>query len=529
MKMDVKRPGILRRLWMRLRGVKPWRKRGYHAADTSRRHGGWTRSASSANAEIDRALELTRQSARELVRNDATAASAVSVIVTNMVGEGIQPESALPTRLGELELPATSVDEAQTMDERCDQIWLEALEELEASGQLDAYGQQILAARGMVESGEVLMQRHWRRAEDGLAVPVQTELLEGDLLDRYKTETTADGGKVVQGVEFDAQGRRQGYWLYPEHPGSLLPGRFDSSGSSIWTTSSRVPATELSHVYEPLRPGQVRGISFLSPVTQAMQQLADLKDFEGERRRMEASIFASVHGLGSDYALQSETGSGAAVVTDSNGEVIEEWQPGTIVYAPDGTELKLHAPASVGGVAEYQRQQLTSIASGMRMVYTLLTGDLSGTNYSSIRAGLIEFRRFIRSLRQQVFIRTVCAVQWRWVMEAAQTIGRLPLSDPNGRPIRWKARWSPPAFESVNRLMDAQADNWELANATTDLFTMIRSKGMVPEEVLKSQATALTMLNDLEIPAAWRVFRPWNLDPSQETSGDEADSAQTVP
>jgi capsid protein len=39
------------------------------------------------------------------------------------------------------------------------------------------------------------------------------------------------------------------------------------------------------------------------------------------------------------------------------------------------------------------RQQLRAIAMGMGITYEQLTGDLTNVNYSSIRAGLIEFRR----------------------------------------------------------------------------------------------------------------------------------------
>ena len=48
-----------------------------------------------------------------------------------------------------------------------------------------------------------------RRIEDGLPVPLKLQLLEPDHLDAGKTGDLPNGGFVVQGVEFDALGRRR--------------------------------------------------------------------------------------------------------------------------------------------------------------------------------------------------------------------------------------------------------------------------------------------------------------------------------
>jgi capsid protein len=57
------------------------------------------------------------------------------------------------------------------------------------------------------------------RVQDGLPVPPQLQGLEADHLDSTRTEELKDGGFILQGVEFDALGRRRAYWLYPTHPG----------------------------------------------------------------------------------------------------------------------------------------------------------------------------------------------------------------------------------------------------------------------------------------------------------------------
>jgi capsid protein len=54
------------------------------------------------------------------------------------------------------------------------------------------------------------------------------------------------------------------------------------------------------------------------------------------------------------------------------------------------------------------RVQLHAIAAGVGLTYELLTGDLSQVNYSSIRAGLLEFRRRMEALQWQLLVPGLC-------------------------------------------------------------------------------------------------------------------------
>src|SRR3970282_2854989 len=78
--------------------------------------------------------------------------------------------------------------------------------------------------------------------------------------------------------------------------------------------------------------------------------------------------------------------------------------------------------------------QLRSIAAGMGITYEQLTGDLTGVNYSSIRAGLLEFRRRCEQFQHQVIVFQMCRPIWQTWLDAASLSGALPKSgalDPN--------------------------------------------------------------------------------------------------
>ena len=197
--------------------------RGYDGAALGRHTDGWRAPSTSADWEIASAGPRLRDRHRDLVRNNPHAAKAVSAWVTSIVGDGIQPRT----------------DNKKVMD-----AFKEWCGQCDADGQLNFYGLQTLAAREMVEGGEVLIRRRPRRASDGLAAPVQVQILEADLLDGTKNGAVANGNEVIQGVEFDVIGRRQNYWLFAQHPGSssvsVLSKRFGSAA---------VPASDVIHLY----------------------------------------------------------------------------------------------------------------------------------------------------------------------------------------------------------------------------------------------------------------------------------------
>ena len=123
------------------------------------------------------------------------------------------------------------------------------------------------------------MRLRERRVEDGLPVPLQLQVLEADHLDSGKTEELRDGGFVLQGIEFDALGRRRAYWLYPTHPG-------DGRGALV---SHRVPADRVLHLFERLRPGQVRGVPWFAPVMLKLRDLDGYDEAELVRKKIEAA------------------------------------------------------------------------------------------------------------------------------------------------------------------------------------------------------------------------------------------------
>jgi capsid protein len=87
---------------------------------------------------------------------------------------------------------------------------------------------------------------------------LQLQLLEAEHLPFDKNEADGNGNQIRCGIEFDKIGRRVAYHFYRKHPGDNT----DQSGKGEIV---RVPASEILHLYRPQRPGQIRGVPWISP------------------------------------------------------------------------------------------------------------------------------------------------------------------------------------------------------------------------------------------------------------------------
>jgi lambda family phage portal protein len=121
-----------------------------------------------------------------------------------------------------------------------------------------------------------------------------------------------------------------------------------------------------------------------------------------------------------------------------------------------GEDVKFSTPADVGAAYEtFMRVQLRSIAAGMGITYEQLTGDLTGVNYSSIRAGLLEFRRRCEQFQHQVIVYQMCRPIWRQWIEAALLAGALrAAADDAGL---FDVKWIAPGWAWVDPLKDIKA------------------------------------------------------------------------
>ena len=345
-----------------------------------------------------------RAKSRDLVRRNAWANSALESYVANAIGTGIKPQSM--------------VQDATTR-EAIQSLWRDWCVDADAAGLTDFYGLQALACRAMLEGGEAIVRLRYRRPEDGLTVGLQLQVLEPEHLP-VTLNTVAPNGNVIRaGIEFDALGRRVAYHLYRSHPedGMLAP----MSGNGGLATV-RVDAAEVIHLFRPLRPGQIRGEPWLARALVKLNELDQYDDAELVRKKTAAMFAGFVTRLSPEDNLLGE---GSA---NADGVALAGLEPGTMQILEPGEDIKFSSPADVGGsYAEFLRMQFRAVAAAMGITYEQLTGDLTQVNYSSIRAGLLEFRRRCEALQHGVIVHQLCRPIWQAFIEQAVLEGALSL------------------------------------------------------------------------------------------------------
>jgi lambda family phage portal protein len=374
----------------------------HEAAGRGRRSLAWMPGNPGAVAALLATNTELRSKSRDLVRRNAWAQAGIEAFVANAVGTGIKPQSL-------------STDERFKADVQA--LWRDWTAEADAAGQTDFYGLQALACRAMLEGGECLIRLRPRRPEDGLAVPLQLQLLEPEHLPINLNTDLASGNVVRSGIEFDSLGRRVAYHLYRSHPddGRLAP----MSGQGGMDTV-RIDASEIIHLFRVLRPGQIRGEPWLSRALVKLNELDQYDDAELVRKKTAAMFAGFITRQSPEDNLMGE---GAP---DNDGISLAGLEPGTMQILEPGEDIKFSDPADVGGsYSEFLRTQFRAVAAAIGITYEQLTGDLTGVNYSSIRAGLLEFRRRCEMVQHSVLVHQMCRPVWAAWMKQAVLVGAL--------------------------------------------------------------------------------------------------------
>ena len=404
----------------------------HEAAGRGRRALAWMPGNPGAMAALLATNADLRTKSRDLVRRNAWAQAGIEAFVANAVGTGIKPQSLCPDERFKTAVQA---------------LWRDWTEEADAAGQTDFYGLQALACRALLEGGECLIRLRPRRAEDGLTVPLQLQLLEPEHLPLHLHTELASGNVVRAGIEFDGLGRRVAYHLYRAHPedGRLAP----MSGQGGLETV-RIDAREVIHLYRVLRPGQIRGEPWLSRALVKLHELDQYDDAELVRKKTAAMFAGFVTRQSPEDSLLGE---GAA---DAEGVALAGLEPGTLQLLAPGEDIKFSDPADVGGsYGEFLRTQFRAVAAAIGVTYEQLTGDLTGVNYSSIRAGLLEFRRRCEMVQHSVLVHQLCRPVWAAWLRQAVLAGALEAPGfARGGPARRRqylqAKWIPQGWQWVD-------------------------------------------------------------------------------
>ncbi|TCA02737.1 phage portal protein [Rhizobium leguminosarum] len=427
-----------------LGNIRSWlAKRDYNSAQFGRRSRSYIAKNTSANAEIGKALGTLRDRSRDFVRNSWAGQRILDVMVSHAVGTGI------------MTVPNTGSD---VLDNKYRLL----REEWEASSDVEDvlnYGaQQALLCRSMFEGGDSLLRLIPRRLSDSPRVlPFRLQGLEGDQIDATRDSIFGAAGEtssVRLGIKIGDFGVREGVYLWKNHPGEMVVGNIEASVLVDWN--------DICHLYRPLRLGQLRGVPLFAPILLTAKELQDLMEAAIVQQRTQSSYAGFIkRAPGGQNVL--------ATKKDERGDKVTRIEPGMIQDIGDA-EITFPSGSTQSVFGESYKAGLRAMAAGAGITYDQLTGDLTQANYSSLRAGKIEFRRMIEQFQWSCFVPMVCRKVDRKFEDLAILADRLPRLE-GGYPVDHIM----PGIEPIDPLKDLQAD-----------ILAVRSGRMSPQEFISA-------------------------------------------
>ena len=434
---------------------------GFEGARTDWRGSSWRNEPAGPNIGLYSDIVSLRTRARSLVRNNPLAKRSIDILTAHTVGCGIRP--------------SWQTDSA-AQRKRLQSAWDRFVDTADARGQVDFYGLQEQAARAMFEAGEVLSLREINK---GNAFPVSYLLIEGEQLD-HNREGVWEGRVTRLGVALEKDLHSvAGYWLFDQFPGDQI-----LWGSAAF--SHFVPKDGVGHLYRIRRPGQVRGVPELAASMPILRDFADYMESAIVKARIEACFSAFVT---SEDSAAGNLGTTAGTDGDSND--YSQMAPGMISRLRPGEQVAFGQPSSQSDFGSFSLHAQMAAASGMGVTYDQATGDLRQANYSSLRAGKIEFRRSVEMIQHLTFVPMFCKPAYRDFIAYGRLQGLLIPADE-----RVGVRWVTPAWEPIDPMKDLQADILAVRAGRMTMQDFIASWGEDPHAQVAEIAAFNKLLDD---------------------------------
>lgn len=437
----------------------------YDAAGMGKRLAGWHPTSAGPNKAID-GLQNIRNRARDVSRNDWSGQSGVQKWTTNLIGIGITPR---------FKRVADKARKAQIID-----LWNDFVRKCDADCVLDMYGLQTLAVRSWLESGEVFIRRRDRLPTADLPIPMQIQVIEADmvpLLDSDQEKGLPIGNIIRSGIELDKRGKRVAYWVYKEHPGDGSMNTFDAD------RLVRVLASEMVHMFEPLRPGQLRGVSMLAPVLVRLRNVGDYEDVTLERQKL-ANLYVGFLARTTPPAAGDEELdplSGEPLYSGADGEQLKGLSPGLLQELDDGQKVEWSNPPEAGTTySDYMRTSHLGTAAAAGLPYELFSGDIVNISDRTLRIIINDFRRHAEQRQWQIIIPMMCQTVIEWFVQAGVYADLIRIDEADD--VR-RVEHSPHGWQHIHPVQDPTGKKIEVEAGFRSLSSIIAERGDDPDQV----------------------------------------------
>lgn len=348
----------------------------------------WGTNQVSGNNALLPDLPALRSRSADLYRNVAVARGAVSTMVSNVVGTGLQARPRIDREY--LGLSEEQANDLQKQFRREWDLWAYSAE-CDLSRSLTFDGLQTVALRATLIDGDVFAAKRYVE-RPGSPYGLKIQLIEGARV--LNPNRTADSATLRAGVEIDANGAPIAYHVASRHPDEFMTGNEPLAWSRVPVFGEQSGMRQILHLFQPSGVGVMRGEPFLAPAMEPLKQLG---------KYTEAELMAAV--INSCFAVVTKTTSGEGIdmnpsgETDVKGDEIVLGAPGTMVDLGENESLEGFTPGRPTAAFDpFMQAILRQIGMALELPYEVLVKHFQ-SSYSAARAALLDATRLFRNRR----------------------------------------------------------------------------------------------------------------------------------
>lgn len=449
--------------------------RSYEGATKSRRGDGWTsfNTSENANSDIQKSLKTLRDRSVDGYKNNGSVFKAIRTIQNNVVGTGIMPTPVSVS--GESKLTKGEIQRIK--DEW--KAWAESTE-CDFDGFFTQYGLQSLVMRNIAMQGEIFVLK---RRDSSSRHPIKLQVLAPHMVDHTKNSymiTERSGNYVVQGVEFNSQGKRVGYWVFDHNPNNEY---------TMKLAPKFVSSDDMIHIFYKEFPEQVRGVPFGTATMLSMRDLSDYKDAQLMLQKVSAC-----HVM---ITTQQESSDGLGNLDVNTDYDVDRMEPGMIQKIAPGETVTFNNPPTPSSFSEYVSKNQQENAAGYGITYEQLTGDMGNVNFSSGRMGWIEAQRQVEDWQYNMFIPQFCDKIWLWFIEGLKI---KMIINKNAQ-----AEWTPQGREMIDPVKEMNGLILELKTGLISWTEACKRRGYNPDTLLEQIKTDKAMFETAGVNVEWII------------------------
>jgi len=395
----------------------------------------------SADSEMLPELQDMYARNRALMRNVPLAGGFVKGITTHVVGRGLRLQPQLPR--GVLPIPDDQLIPWQQNTKLQFHCWAGSVH-VDVEKRANLYDQMQIAHLGMLVAGDSFCLLP--RVEDGTSdFSLRTQLVEAERVSNpnFGADTRTLGG----GVETGSLGQVQKYWVNDFHPGDTFEQRHISIDA--FSPSGR---PNLLHLFLQTRPGQRRGLPFLTPVAELLYQLKKYTNAELQRAVVSSFFTVFLKGGANLPKVKPMSTAGAAaggLASDKDYKL----GAGNIVKLKGDQEVDFANPNSPNqSFDQFVQSLLSQIGIALEIPFEILVKHFT-RNFSAARAAMLEAWLFYNCKRSH-FVDHFCNPIYELWMEEAILLGKVEapgfFDDPAIRKQWLSAAWVGPTMGHIN-------------------------------------------------------------------------------